>query len=405
MKTKFITINTSALVEILPILKKPKNDYLKDLHKYQDEIWDSIFNLQKIRKQKLKNYSFNYQIQTDGFAVSINYINNDEIENKLKMCNLRAIASKRKIIENKTKTPEEILEAKSKTENDKKEAKLKKNIANKELIKKRKEEFKKLSKSERDEIILQKRLAKNEFNYISDLINISDYLKLLNKAKTDKKLVYGDPGKRSPLMLMGENGLYYNYTTKTRIKETKRMKYNTLIQNKRNKTKIEIDGKRYSISEVETKLCEFSNKTIEITKFTNYLKLKLKLRNKIHEEQHYNNYLMKLNWFSYINKKRHEDKLLNKLSSTYGEDAIFVIGDWSNKGRLKFISTPNVGLQRKIATRFKVFHIDEYKTSKICYKTEEECSNLVLPVLNKTKQTWKLRKLHPAIISSNARYN
>ena len=49
----------------------------------------------------------------------------------------------------------------------------------------------------------------------------------------------------------------------------------------------------------------------------------------------------------------------------FGRDIKFVIGDWSNKGKLKYISTPNLSLKRKLAKHFKVYLIDEYLTSQI----------------------------------------
>ena len=54
-----------------------------------------------------------------------------------------------------------------------------------------------------------------------------------------------------------------------------------------------------------------------------------------------------------------------------------------------FISTPNIGLRRKLATRFKVYLIDEYRTSCLNWKTEEYNDNLYLP-----DKTGKSRKMH-----------
>ena len=49
--------------------------------------------------------------------------------------------------------------------------------------------------------------------------------------------------------------------------------------------------------------------------FMNYSKIKFRLRNFIINEEKYNNYLKKLKWFSYINKQKHEDNLINKLTN------------------------------------------------------------------------------------------
>ena len=53
-----------------------------------------------------------------------------------------------------------------------------------------------------------------------------------------------------------------------------------------------------------------------------------------------------------------------------------VVGDYGGKGRLKFISTPNSGLKRKLRQRFKVYFIDEDQTSKGHQRTKKICTNL-----------------------------
>ena len=47
-----------------------------------------------------------------------------------------------------------------------------------------------------------------------------------------------------------------------------------------------------------------------------------------------------------------------------------------------FISTPNLTQKRKLRERFKVYNIDEFRTSCLNYKTEEKCNNLRLPGKN-----------------------
>jgi glucose-inhibited division protein A len=44
-----------------------------------------------------------------------------------------------------------------------------------------------------------------------------------------------------------------------------------------------------------------------------------------------------------------------------------------------FISTPNIGLKRKLATRFTTYSLDEFRTSMLNCYTEKKCSNLYLP--------------------------
>ncbi len=94
-------------------------------------------------------------------------------------------------------------------------------------------------------------------------------------------------------------------------------------------------------------------------------------------------------WYSFINKKRSEDKLLNKIEKKFGKDSIVIIGDWCIKKQMRnFISTPNIGLKRVLKRKFRVYNIDEYRTSCLHNKLEERCENLYLKIGG------KMRKMH-----------
>jgi hypothetical protein len=124
------------------------------------------------------------------------------------------------------------------------------------------------------------------------------------------------------------------------------------------------------------------------------VKLKLKIRNEINEikeSKEYMNYVTKLKWFGYINRKRHEDNILNELEQIYGSDMIFVIGDWSGNGIMKYISTSNKQMVKLLSKKFKVFLIDEYRTSKLYHKNDSEGTNLIV----QTKKGEK--KLHSVL--------
>ena len=83
--------------------------------------------------------------------------------------------------------------------------------------------------------------------------------------------------------------------------------------------------------------------------------------------------------------------MVNQIVKKYSKYHIIIIGDWSvGKQMRNFISTPNLTLKRKLQETFKVYNIDEYRTSCLCYKTEEYCENLYL----KFKADQKERKLH-----------
>jgi hypothetical protein len=60
------------------------------------------------------------------------------------------------------------------------------------------------------------------------------------------------------------------------------------------------------------------------------------------------------------------------------------MGDWSiGKQMANFISTPNIRIKRKLSERFKVYSIDEFRTSCLNYKTHKKVDNLWLPGTDK----------------------
>jgi len=170
------------------------------------------------------------------------------------------------------------------------------------------------------------------------------------------------------------------YSNKQRIKETKRLKYHNLLKNYRDKR---------GITEIENELSSYNSKTCNIDKFNEYITNKIRINEQLYKK-YQDEKFRKYKFYSYINKKRAEDNMLNKIEKKYSKDHIIIIGDWSiGKQMRNFISTPNLSLKRKLQERFKVYNIDEYRTSCLNHKTEELCNNLYLPDKNN-----KIRKMH-----------
>ena len=102
-------------------------------------------------------------------------------------------------------------------------------------------------------------------------------------------------------------------------------------------------------------------------------------------------------WYSYLNTQKSNSNLLNtiekKFTEVKGEKVSIVIGDWCiGKQMRNFISTPMISLKRLLKTRFNVYNIDEYNTSRIHYKTEEKCKHLYY-----TDNKNQTRKLHSVL--------
>jgi len=97
-------------------------------------------------------------------------------------------------------------------------------------------------------------------------------------------------------------------------------------------------------------------------------------------------------WYSHMNKQRAESKMIEKIKKTFGENCKIIYGDWEINRQMKnFISTPNIGIKRKVAEQFIVYNFDEFRTSCLNHKTEERCENLHL--LDKNGKSHKLHSV------------
>ena len=183
--------------------------------------------------------------------------------------------------------------------------------------------------------------------------------------------------------MMDDDGNFFSYSNKQYLKETKRLKYQALLKNYKDKL---------GITAVEEELNQYNSKTCQIEKFKEYVTKKLQINNEIvplYRDLKFRKY----KWYAYINKKRTEDNMVNKIANKYSKNHIIVIGDWSiGKQMRNFISTPNLALKRKLQKTFKVYNIDEFRTSCLSYKTEEVCENLYLKFKKDPKE--KERKIH-----------
>jgi hypothetical protein len=343
---RHIQIDNKALIELF---EDNVSEKFKEANNLKEILWINIFKL----NCKIKNYSFDYCLITDGYTVSIRFISCLGLDKKNK---------KIKNMKKGKKDREQILEGLNK-EDKKEKTKELKEINNKKEEKIKTEVKNKLSTKK------NKKIKQVEFPYINDV----------TKEELEGKHIFIDPGKKALLTMIDDENKFSRYTNKQYLKETKRLKYN----NKVLKIKTEL-----GIKKEEEYLSNFNSKTININNFKDYIMNKLKVNNKV-MKYYFDNRFRQIKWYSYINKKRTEDKLLNEIENTYSKDHMIIIGDWSiGKQMSNFISTPNLRLKRKLRERFKVYNIDEFKTSCINYKNENQCENLKLWFNN------KYRKMH-----------
>ena len=333
---------------------KPKNKTKGDLYNHiepnKDFIWDTFFNVTQTRK----DYVFDHTIITDGYSVSLRFIHKECVEEEQ--------AKKKKMKDAKKALHGLTTEQKEKIKEEKKQKQ-------QELAKQKRLENKDKSiKSNK-----QEKKENPEFQYIDDV----------PKEQLKGKHIFIDPGKRSLFSMMDDDGKFFSYTNKQYLKETKRIKYQSLLKNYKDKIGITI---------IEEELNKQNSKSCNIEKFKEYVDAKLKANEEL-IPLYTDNKFRKYKWYAYINKKRTEDNMVNKIAKKFSKEHIIIIGDWSiGKQMRNFISTPNITLKRKLQEQFKVYEIDEFRTSCLSYKTEEVCENLYLKFKKDPNQ--KLRKLH-----------
>jgi len=380
---KFIPIDTKSLIELF--IKKDKAKYLDDVESYKEPVWSMLFDINK-DMFKQSNYIFDYKIYTDGYSVSIQMLLNDKVKDeKQKKQNMK---NKRKENKELTKnmTEEQKTEFKKKCEEQKKKQDKEFKLKLKEQKDKEKEEFKKLPKEEQNKILEKRKqeikeakiLNGTDFLYLEDLND-----KQLEEVKNNNFLCC-DPGKNTLLHMKDKNGKKYRYTNRKHAKLTKRLKYQRLIQNYKDKN---------DISKVENELTKYNSRTCDLNKFKEFIKNKNKINAMLFEK--YNKEIFrKYKWYGFLNRKHTETKMIKEIKNTFGKNSIIFYGDFGfktncHKGN---ISTPNNRLKRLIGKQMKLYNLDEFRTSKLNYKTEEVCENLYLLDLK-----GKSRKLHSVL--------
>ncbi len=221
----------------------------------------------------------------------------------------------------------------------------------------------------------QRKKYKKECKYV-DQIKIKNgiqYIESLPKMILDQsKKVYIDPGNNTLLEMIDDvfetsmnktdkSKHHYSYKKKYRKHEC-RMDIRAITSHKRMTTNESLKNYQQQISTTRRK----SSCT---TTFNEYLDIYFNLQ----ADDYLNLWWRYQQLRTYGFTKQHEEQLLNKISSLFGKDAVYIIGDHSVGSMRGTRSSKGVGLKRLLQTRFPhVYHIDEYNTSKLYWKTHKE---------------------------------
>ena len=250
---KHIPIDTTTIVNILINDTTKKEKLLKKINQEKDNIWELFFKMDK-KVFRSSTHRFDYMITTNGYDASIRMIEKKEGIKKEKGKIKKQECAKKVKKENVGLTAEQRANNKEQRKNNKKNKKLSENKENNEKNNKETKENK-----------------SNEFQYIDDLSKdiIENLKKEIVNFEKKEEIVYCDPGKNNLYMFMkvdkktGEK-IYLRYSNKQRLKETKRIEYQEIIEKYRDKTGIILGERNLSLINLKTCNYDLFKKNIEM---------------------------------------------------------------------------------------------------------------------------------------------
>lgn len=340
---RYVAFDTHALIDLLVdkesgLYEKDKNDLYKNLLERKNMIWNKYFRMDH-NIFKSNGWRFDYRIVTDGFAVSLQFVKAEHLEKK----NLRKIKM---------------------SEGTKRASK-----ARALGLKYEKSQTKELVSS-----IVENKTNKDNLPYLEDL----DTEKL--KELREDGFVVCDPGRNHLLYMMDDSGNRLKFSNKEKMKKTGELDCRTrLLKFRKDNVLIEFEK---PLSGVSKKSCNFEG-------FKNYIRVRNIVNQNI-GRVYCNTIFRRLKWYTFVEKKRYFDNMLKQIKSTFGKKNI-LYGDFEGKCALKgTCPTPGIGLKRRISRELEIYNLDEFRTSKLNWKTEDEGNNL--RVRDSTGK--KVRKIH-----------
>ena len=191
----------------------------------------------------------------------------------------------------------------------------------------------------------------------------------------EKKIVGIDPGLNDLLYCVDSDQKdeihKFRYSQDQRRKETKQKKYRNLLLQWKEEV---IDEK--SVIEWETELSHYNRKTLDFGRFQDYIQKKNEINLRLSD--FYQRYIhRKLKLGSFIRRQITESRMLRRFQKIFGsgKETIIAIGDFEQKQHRRF-KEPIKGKGFRALFRragYKVYMVDEFRTSCRCNQCEGEC--------------------------------
>lgn len=187
-----------------------------------------------------------------------------------------------------------------------------------------------------------------------------------------RKVIGIDPNMSDLLYCANEDASeQFRYTQNQRRQETKKKKYDQIIQNAKNHEYVE----ERSITQWETDLTVYNHKTLSFEGFKAYVQAKLLVNSKI-ETSYKARIYRKLKLNRFWNTRKSEQKMLHRLAQKLKkpEEVVIGIGDSEQKKHRKFKEpTKGKGFRNLLRNGgYKVYLVDEFRTSCQCSHCQQE---------------------------------
>jgi hypothetical protein len=363
-----ITFDTCTMIDIIDN-KNKLFDYGKalmnaDVSAYKGHIWERLLHLDRKDIFKQGEYTFHYQIKTDGWDCCLLF-------SKLKYPNGKRVKDKKTTSKN---TDEEVNEFK---------------------------ELKSLTKEECESI----------------LANSSQY-----------KFVGNDPGKRHISTITDETGTIYQYSACQRRRDTYTKRSAQIIENEKEQKQPELGDqtinqieavlnggivvnkskkkgrnhrhrhggrkKKQSSQSSETPKQEQTQKeksvlqgkrSLNVGLYERFINIKNEVNEKV-KEFYARPLFRKLSFRRFVRTKQADQQQMYNIQSTFlteqeirdGKELVIFHGDYSRTSQMKgCVPSPNIGFKRLMSKYFTVVDVDEYLTSQKYSKTHEQMENFI----------------------------
>ena len=211
-------------------------------------------------------------------------------------------------------------------------------------------------------------------------VNINDEQKLDTTHPNEligKRIIAIDPNK-DDIIYANDGDKTFRYTYNQKQVESKAKRYHQLrLEDK--KTKYNCNGEVMDINQIEAKIGLQSSKTCDIIKYTSYVQTKNSYASLLTNHYNHNNLnYRQLRFNGYNNLKRSEDNMVNRFKRKFGrqDKTIIVFGD-AGANHIKYKApVKNKGMRELFKKHgYKVYLIDEFKTSMLCCKCLQPLEN------------------------------